>query len=64
MKAFKRALTEQEMKKLTNAIKNEPLIALEWGFTPQHLPELLSENNDLVYHLLLALNSFPQISEY
>ena len=62
-KAVSSTLSKSEETRLIETLKNDPELALEWGFTPDTVPVLVEAYIELSYQIFYKLNQHPTIQE-
>jgi len=62
--ALKKPLSEEEQRKLVKALKTDPELISHIGMTPQKLPCLVINNQNVAYELLICMTNTMQITKY
>jgi len=62
-KAVSTTLSKAEETRLIEALKQDPELAAEWGFTPDTIPFLVESCIELAFRIFYSFNFNPSINE-
>ena len=62
--SLKRPLSIEEQDQLVKALKMDPELIFHIGMTPQKLPCLITNNQNVAYELLICMTNTMQITKY